>query len=621
MCEFKKIVSVFTSLLIIISILTIFPINSITVFATQQKYNNFSKNYTLSGYGANDMLAVAFAQVGKSKTEFGYTEAWCADFVCDCAYLAGQTSAIPLNGAVSHPYQDVKGERWYGLLELVLRAGGVKTTNPQPGDLVFWKNTAISHVEIVCRVDNSVTYSIGGNNTVKRTSGNYNGCAGERKCTDINSNILCYVRPNYSGVPIPTEPPTYSVLTSNKTNYNLGEEVSFTASSDTATGYTIGINKGDTRIITQDLNGNTFSFVPTSGGNYTAYVTAWNSAGLKDSDVISFSVYGSSPTNPILQIKGGKSIFAEDETIEFIADSSGATGYTIGIDKNGERIVTKDLNGNTFSFKPQGSGEYYSYVTAWNNAGLTDSKGICFKVYNSAPSKSDIALVNEKSVYEVGNAIDISVVSDTATGYTIGIDKNGERIVTKDFSDNIYKFVPSEPGDYYTYVTSWNKYGIKDSKGICFKVCASKPTFSELSVSTNTVGIGEQIEFNSKSDNANTFWIGIDHNGERYLTEEMVNGKLICTFDEIGDYTAYVTSSNKFGYVDSKLIRFTVYSSISGDCNNDGEFSVSDVVMLQKWLLADPSAKLTNWKAADLCKDDKLDVFDLCLMKRILISK
>ena len=46
-----------------------------------------------------------------------------------------------------------------------------------------------------------------------------------------------------------------------------------------------------------------------------------------------------------------------------------------------------------------------------------------------------------------------------------------------------------------------------------------------------------------------------------------------------------------------------------------------DVVLLQKWLLAVPNTRLNNWKAADLCKDDKLDVFDLCLMKRELLQK
>lgn len=55
-----------------------------------------------------------------------------------------------------------------------------------------------------------------------------------------------------------------------------------------------------------------------------------------------------------------------------------------------------------------------------------------------------------------------------------------------------------------------------------------------------------------------------------------------------------------------------------GDVNADGRFSVADAVMLQKWLLCANS--LIDWKAGDLCKDDRIDVFDLCLMKRMLLE-
>lgn len=57
-----------------------------------------------------------------------------------------------------------------------------------------------------------------------------------------------------------------------------------------------------------------------------------------------------------------------------------------------------------------------------------------------------------------------------------------------------------------------------------------------------------------------------------------------------------------------------------GDCNGDGDFTVADAVLLQKWLLAVPNTHLANWQAADLCEDGKLDVFDLCLLKRKLIN-
>ena len=71
--------------------------------------------------------------------------------------------------------------------------------------------------------------------------------------------------------------------------------------------------------------------------------------------------------------------------------------------------------------------------------------------------------------------------------------------------------------------------------------------------------------------------------------------------------------------------RLSIYYSnktadCTGDVNADGKFTVSDVVLLQKWLLAVPNVTLPNWKAADLCDDGRLDVFDLCMMKHLLLN-
>lgn len=55
-----------------------------------------------------------------------------------------------------------------------------------------------------------------------------------------------------------------------------------------------------------------------------------------------------------------------------------------------------------------------------------------------------------------------------------------------------------------------------------------------------------------------------------------------------------------------------------GDINADGEVSVSDAVSLQKWLLGDEDTVMLNWKAADLCGDDQIDAFDLCVLKKLI---
>lgn len=60
------------------------------------------------------------------------------------------------------------------------------------------------------------------------------------------------------------------------------------------------------------------------------------------------------------------------------------------------------------------------------------------------------------------------------------------------------------------------------------------------------------------------------------------------------------------------------YEIGKGDINADGSVNIADAVMLQKFLLG--SGTLTAWKSADLCKDERVDVFDMILMRQMLTS-
>lgn len=59
--------------------------------------------------------------------------------------------------------------------------------------------------------------------------------------------------------------------------------------------------------------------------------------------------------------------------------------------------------------------------------------------------------------------------------------------------------------------------------------------------------------------------------------------------------------------------------SVEGDVTNDGLFNVSDIVALQKYILG--MGTLENPLAGDVQKDNRLDAFDLVVMRKMLISK
>ena len=58
-----------------------------------------------------------------------------------------------------------------------------------------------------------------------------------------------------------------------------------------------------------------------------------------------------------------------------------------------------------------------------------------------------------------------------------------------------------------------------------------------------------------------------------------------------------------------------------GDVDSNGVFEIADIVLMQKWLLAVPGTTLTNGQAGDLCEDGKIDIFDMIMMKKLILTQ
>ena len=57
-----------------------------------------------------------------------------------------------------------------------------------------------------------------------------------------------------------------------------------------------------------------------------------------------------------------------------------------------------------------------------------------------------------------------------------------------------------------------------------------------------------------------------------------------------------------------------------GDVNKDGKLNISDLVVLQKWLVGNGDS-LGCWQLADICDDNQIDVFDMVTLRKLLIEK
>ena len=176
-------------------VVSLFPLN---VFATQSHTENFDKSYSLGNDQIENLVNIAQKQLGKRKADLGYTEAWCADFVCDCAKLTGMAdNIIPYNygarGVCTSLYN-------YMLNNCSARS----VSSREKGDIIFYYCSSCGryvHTGIVL----DGTYSIEGNydHKVTKVKNSYTDSAGHTLASGTIARK--YLRPNYSSVEKPVD--------------------------------------------------------------------------------------------------------------------------------------------------------------------------------------------------------------------------------------------------------------------------------------------------------------------------------------------------------------------------------------------------------------------------------
>ncbi len=85
-----------------------------------------------------------------------------------------------------------------------------------------------------------------------------------------------------------------------------------------------------------------------------------------------------------------------------------------------------------------------------------------------------------------------------------------------------------------------------------------------------------------------------------------------------GDTVTLGTNGQSTSCVNYTVFAVETQAEIVGDVNNDGEFNVADLVMMQNYVLM--KGTLTDWTAGDLCQDGMIDTFDVVAMRKMLVS-
>ena len=273
-----------------------------------------------------------------------------------------------------------------------------------------------------------------------------------------------------------------------------------------------------------------------------------------------------------------------------------------------------------------------------NHSGLFDFKGKTYMIYHNGALPEGNGYRRCPNICEVrfdSNGRIMKMEETTAgIGGTVSqiTDHNGNMLghaaFVNSISDNDYPYTNIRLG------TKLNDLTQHDTDWVIVPGVANVEEASYVSVeSENKTGLFVTVDGNGRSAVLSQITTLSDSDLKRatFRTIEGLADRTKVSFECVSSPGKYLTSTTSGDIVitdgsDPAACTFSISpdgiipSTIKGDVNADGAFNISDLVLLQKWLLAVPDTELKYWQAGDLCEDNRLDVIDLCVMRRALVS-
>lgn len=409
-----------------------------------------------------------------------------------------------------------------------------------------------------------------------------------------------------NGNPNPNLDIVTPTISTDKSSYIVGDtvNVSWAASPSNSNleHYWITIDAPSGTIVNETMALNTsFSFVASEIGDYTitTYATPHNSpdgsgslTDTKTVNVASATWYDSlTPVNlgetfdSVLLAKDPwitiRALDAEEDYNVILQSEQGVTSemWRFTRQDDGSYVITNFATGRVLDAYGLGTTDFTNVFTDVYNGGGNQKWFIYEKNggYVLRPAYSDMVLDVDHAIFESGTNIEIHTQNDsTAQNFAL----------------------------YYENAS----YGTPKTGNI----------IAEVDGCTVTLNIDKGFYIDQQNIYRST-----DKENWLLINSGTNEDNLTVTDVKLNENTTYyykVTYSNRYYNIESDIVSVTTgHKSIVGDCNNDGSFTIADIVMLQNWLLNDET-KLTNWKAADLYADDILNVFDLSLMKQLILD-
>ena len=263
--------------------------------------------------------------------------------------------------------------------------------------------------------------------------------------------------------------------------------------------------------------------------------------------VYRYSGYTPGPTSPpgSAQISQSQVWYDLGDTIDIYMKADNATNYYMSMFKDGQKIVSQNVDSGHFSMPASsyGTGEYSVYCSASNELGTTDSPWINFSVVGAANYSS---ISSAKQYYDLSDEVSLSVSTICAKGQVIGIDKEGSGRVITETCDATYTISASSlgVGKYSAYFSVFNGSGTTDTGRVEFEILDMLSDEARLD-------LGDRFFAYIEHQESGLYLTNQDNNEYHVIAQEAIGGmEQIWLFEKQADGAYMIQSLSDGGWLD-----------------------------------------------------------------------
>ena len=380
---------------------------------------------------------------------------------------------------------------------------------------------------------------------------------------------------------------------------------------------------GNSGIITL-VNGTLYSV---SGGEVKAV-----ESDVQDYESIYRRSYSKSYNYADMVLKTDGTLLVNGESLTDVKFKAMSEGYLLG------------ENGNIYCMVPSGDDFSISVVVSDTN-GWVEGCNPLFVTKDNHLKYYSVKLVDDGKISVfIGNTYIGEPISACKTGSNCYVVDKSHTLFELGFSDSFSKKKIAD--NVLSVNTLYSGEGVEYTKTDGSSIILNKTSIYGRSSSTNYLGIDCGVfyipEYQNRGIEENDAVFDYTINRNRTLTLFFLGNHcgLTNVYGEIGE-TYDVEQDHGYVYflrTDGSIWKYNLDDQqwqeavagtatitdtkiVKGDINSDGKLNVSDAVLFQKWLNKAPDVYFDNWKIADLFEDEKLDFYDMVIMRRELISQ